>query len=55
MLRARAVVVEIAAIGVDAGGIAGGDAMSSVDAEASVRSIVRSRAGWIRRRLCCRQ
>jgi hypothetical protein len=44
----------------DAGGIAGVDAMSSGDVAASVRmlrrrSIVRSRAGSIRQRLCCRR
>jgi hypothetical protein len=55
---------------VDVGGIAGVDAMSRGDVGASVlmhrgpklrgpmrrgRSIVRSLAGWIRRRLCCRR
>jgi len=67
--RARAVGIVIVAIvaesAVDVGGIAGADAMSSGVAGASVRkrrgpmwrrrSIVQSRAGLIRRRLCCRR
>ena len=56
------IVIEVAVKSVvDVGGTVGVDVMSRVDAEASVRmrrvpkrcrrSIVRSRAGWIRRRL----
>jgi hypothetical protein len=63
--RREARIAEAVKIVVDVGGIAGVDAMSSVGVAVSVlmrrgpkrrgRNIVRSRAGSIRRRLCCRR